>query len=261
MSPKPTSPSSLLRSLGADESFFEAKQKASAREAEQRWPLFRALAPTKSEIPPALSDEEKRAWEQAKPAATQARKPLLSRPGLSSKLAASLEKFAKAPSASAQKKPRAVKTSSTDAHIATPVTSAVRAKSTAPTKKAPVSPHESESLSPTPPLASATAPARANQRLPSQGSSAHQLPPGAGGLFARTVSDPTTTKAGGRSSDAGESASKEIPPTAARRVAPLQSAEEPLTDLFNRVEGKTAPARNARTGNSTNSVMRRIGKR
>lgn len=125
----PKSPSALLRSLGADNANLEAKTKASAKEAELRWPLFRALAPVKAAATPRLSDEAKAVWDAQKTPTTPARKPLLSRPGLGSKLAASLEKMAPSAPAQARAKLRmGVGAPPTTVKEPAPIPVAVRAK-------------------------------------------------------------------------------------------------------------------------------------
>lgn len=85
--------SALFRSFGPDDANFQAATNAAAQEAEQRWPLFKAVSPRKSELTPALSAEEKQRWSSQEKAETGARKPALSLPGLSDKLAKSLNKM------------------------------------------------------------------------------------------------------------------------------------------------------------------------
>lgn len=87
------SASGLLRSLGADDSYFDSRAKASAQEAEQRWPLFKAASTAKSELAPAMSDQQKQAWSGQQNSLQEGRKPALSKPGLSGKLANSLGKL------------------------------------------------------------------------------------------------------------------------------------------------------------------------
>jgi hypothetical protein len=85
--------STLFRSLGADDSAFTARTKASALEAEQRWPLFRAVAPKKPEDTPLLTEQDRANWKTQEKPAGRERKKTLSVPGLSEKLAKSLEKI------------------------------------------------------------------------------------------------------------------------------------------------------------------------
>ncbi len=90
----PSSPT-LFRTLGADDSYFESKARAASKEAEQRWPLFKAVAPAKAEETPVLSPQEKTAsWNTPAGGATPpAARPRLSRPGLSQKLATGLREL------------------------------------------------------------------------------------------------------------------------------------------------------------------------
>ena len=83
-------PSKLFRSLKPDEESFHASASAAAREAEQRWPLFKAVSPRKQEPTPILSAQERTIWSKQERPSGLERKPALSLPGLSSKLAASL---------------------------------------------------------------------------------------------------------------------------------------------------------------------------
>lgn len=52
--------SSLMSSLGADDKFFQAQAQAAAREAQQRWPLFRSRALQPRAEPPPLSEADKK---------------------------------------------------------------------------------------------------------------------------------------------------------------------------------------------------------
>ncbi len=92
--PKPVDNlSALFRSLGPDDTSFQAAETVAAREAAQRWPLFQAVSPKKSEMTPVLSAQERQRWNQQDPVAAGERKPALSVPGLSDKIAASLGKM------------------------------------------------------------------------------------------------------------------------------------------------------------------------
>lgn len=95
MSTPPKSPGSLLRSLGADGSLLDSRTRTAAREAEQRWPLFRTLAPAKNDTPPALTTEDKLAWQVQNPQVADIRKPAISRGAIGSKLAEGLSKLVK----------------------------------------------------------------------------------------------------------------------------------------------------------------------
>ena len=90
--PEDTLPT-LFRSLGPDDANFQATMDASAQEAEQRWPLFRAVAPKKSELTPALSPQERMHWSSPERPSVGECRPALSLPGLSDKLAISLGKL------------------------------------------------------------------------------------------------------------------------------------------------------------------------
>ncbi len=87
------SPSTLFRSLKPDEESVQVSASAAAREAEQRWPLFKAVSPRKQEPTPVLSPQERVLWGKQERPNGQARKPALSVPGVSNKLAASLNRM------------------------------------------------------------------------------------------------------------------------------------------------------------------------
>jgi len=86
-------PSKLFRSLKPDEESFQASASAAAREAEQRWPLFKAVSPRRQEPTPVLSAQERMLWSNQERPGAQARKPALTVPGVSNKLAMSLTKM------------------------------------------------------------------------------------------------------------------------------------------------------------------------
>lgn len=244
----PKTPSALLRSLGPDESAMEAKLRVSAREAEQRWPLFRALAPTKAEAPAPMSDTDKQAWEQAASPAAATRKPLLTRPGLSSKLSAGLERFAAAP-LTPKKAAKSVKdTPPTDkeVHVASAVRASTKAQAT---PSQPADHPQSSGLF-----------ASAQPDVPRKTLFAPPPPtiaptPTKGSLFANKTSQPTTQHA-------TDSVRPATPEDSARvaRGASEPSADDSLAAVFNRVEGKM-PAAPTAQGGRVSSVMRRIGKR
>lgn len=245
----PKTPSTLLRSLGADESVLEAKLRVSAREAEQRWPLFRALAPAKSEAPPPLSDADKQAWEHTATPAVATRKPLLSRPGLSSKLSSGLEKFAAAPLPARKTKP-AKDDAPREQTSSLP-------NSTRATARSP----EFPSTNVEPPrgtgLFAAAEPKAARATLFAAAAPAAPLPPAQakGSLF------------GGRTAPlAAQRTGVQLPPDspvghvpATTRGTPTR-ADDSLAALFERVEGKS-PATTSPLKGTMSSVMRRIGKR
>ena len=93
--------SALFRSLRPDDKIFQATLTVAAHEAEQRWPLFRAIAPKKPALTPALSDEDKLRWSHQEKPGTGERKPALSLPGLDDKLTLSLSKMSGLPRRSA----------------------------------------------------------------------------------------------------------------------------------------------------------------
>ena len=82
--------SALFRSLRPDESVFREDTSSGVRDAEQRWPLFRAVAPEKPQDTPALSEQERQRWTSQEKPVAGARKPALSLPGLSDKMSKGL---------------------------------------------------------------------------------------------------------------------------------------------------------------------------
>ena len=85
--------SALFRSLRPDESVFQENASSGARDAQQRWPLFKAVAAQKPQDAPALTEQERQRWvSQEKPAAGP-RKPALSLPGLSDQMSKGLGKM------------------------------------------------------------------------------------------------------------------------------------------------------------------------
>lgn len=86
--------SQLFKSLQPDQSKLEAVKVAAVQEAQQRWPMFKELAPVRPADTPELSDAEKSHW-RAHADMTAARpKPALTVPGLNDRLADSLANFA-----------------------------------------------------------------------------------------------------------------------------------------------------------------------
>lgn len=96
--PKPADDlSALFRTLAPDDSNFQVSVTNAAREATQRWPLFQAVSPRKSATTPPLSTQERQRWSQQDQHVAGERKPALSLPGLSDKMARSLDKMAGRP--------------------------------------------------------------------------------------------------------------------------------------------------------------------
>lgn len=85
--------SALFRSLRPDESVSRENTSSGVRDAEQRWPLFKAVAPQKPQDTPALSEQERQRWISQEKSAASARKPALSLPALSDKMSKSLGKI------------------------------------------------------------------------------------------------------------------------------------------------------------------------
>jgi hypothetical protein len=89
--------SRLFRSVGADESDMRASTSAVAQEAEQRWPLLKAVPPAKHEPTPPLHPRARQHMGPAGRPAVSGRKPALTLPSLGDKLATSLNKMAAKP--------------------------------------------------------------------------------------------------------------------------------------------------------------------
>lgn len=92
-------PSTLFRSLRPDDEDFQTNTSAAAREAEQRWPLFKAVAPRKQQATPLLSPQERSLWSTTQKPSGHERKPALSVPATGNKLAQSLNKMGGRPAA------------------------------------------------------------------------------------------------------------------------------------------------------------------
>lgn len=245
----PKSPSALLRSLGADDTYLDAKTKASAKEAEMRWPLFRALAPAQSAPTPRLNDAEKSAWEHQATAPAPGRKPVLSRPGLGSKLAASLEKLAAPSAARARSKPRAAPEAQPPA-MALPAMkppAAVRAKSKSAAATSPEA------------VASSTAPRPA---FFANAATTPKETPAAAALFglgkASAPSAPAAPKGNSVFASLADAAVTAPAPPAAERTG--AAPDDALSTVFSRVEGRQPPTKKA-GASARSAVMRRIGKR
>ena len=85
--------SALFRSLRPDETISQASTSTVARDAEQRWPLFKAVAPEKPQETPALTAQERQRWVNQEKPEFSGRKPALSLPGLSDKMSKGLDKM------------------------------------------------------------------------------------------------------------------------------------------------------------------------
>ena len=85
--------SALFRSLRPDESAFRENTSSGVRDAEQRWPLFKAVAPQKPQDVPALSEHERQRWTSQEKSSAGTRKPALSLPALSDKMSKGLGKI------------------------------------------------------------------------------------------------------------------------------------------------------------------------
>lgn len=99
MAKAPDHPSTLFRSLRPDDEDFQSSTSSAAREAEQRWPLFKAVAPQKQQATPLLSPQERSLWSTTQKPSGHERKPALSVPATGNKLAQSLSKMAGRPAA------------------------------------------------------------------------------------------------------------------------------------------------------------------
>lgn len=93
MSQPPDKLSGLFRSLRPDDANFRASLNAAAHQAEERWPLLKAISPKKPALTPTLSAEERQHWSSQEQVGSRERKPALSLPGLGDKLTQSLNKM------------------------------------------------------------------------------------------------------------------------------------------------------------------------
>lgn len=83
----------LFRSLQPDDSGIQAAEQAAAHDAEERWPLFKAMSPGAPAATPALSDDDRARWRnQPLPDRAEPRGGL-SLPGLGHKLADGLARM------------------------------------------------------------------------------------------------------------------------------------------------------------------------
>ncbi len=86
--------SPIFKSLHPDQAPLANVTTAAVKDAEQRWPLFRAIAPVRPPAVPVLTDEERVSRAASKAAADVQRTPALSLPGLNEQLAQGLSKMA-----------------------------------------------------------------------------------------------------------------------------------------------------------------------
>ncbi len=86
-------PTTLFRSLRPEDSSFQTRATEAARDAEQRWPLFKAVSPRKPEPTPALSAQERLRWSSQDRPPAQEPKRALSLPDLGGRMAKSLSKM------------------------------------------------------------------------------------------------------------------------------------------------------------------------
>lgn len=93
--PKPTSEfMSLFRSIKPDDTDFQTIKSATADEAAQRWPLFKALPPEKPEPTPPLSEQDRARWDNQETPGIRVRQSALSVPTTTPDMAASLKRMA-----------------------------------------------------------------------------------------------------------------------------------------------------------------------
>lgn len=79
-----------MAAFGADDKFFKAQAQAAAREAQQRWPLFRTLAVEPRAEPPPLTEQEKTELQSLPAVDVSQPKQTLKRPVVQDKLAQGL---------------------------------------------------------------------------------------------------------------------------------------------------------------------------
>lgn len=85
--------SGLFRSLQPDDSGIQAAEQAAAHDAEERWPLFKAISPGAPPATPALSDDDRARWRNQPPPDSAEQRGALSLPGLGHKLADGLARM------------------------------------------------------------------------------------------------------------------------------------------------------------------------
>ncbi|MGQ0709792.1 MAG: hypothetical protein ACT4NV_08590 [Rhodoferax sp.] len=236
---------SLFRSLGADDSYFDAKARAASKEAEQRWPLFKAVAPARAEETPVLSAQDKEASWNTPPAGADAPpRARLSRPGLGQKLATGLRELGH--------KTRQESMPSVAASARTPPLPAA-ALPESPSAKAPNPPPPvprpvAASVAPparvaAPPQAPARTPLMAGARAPA----AVPLPPLAGALGrpqapAQAAQEPATPAAAPARKKGLFAPAPQAPAAALAKPAHSGAPADPsLSGLFARLSGQTPP--------------------
>lgn len=249
----PKSPSSLLRSLGADDQPLKAKTKSMAKEAEQRWPLFKALGPEKALATPSLSDEEKAVWSQRPTAPASIHRPALTRTSTSNKLAAGLEKLVKpATKAGVKAPPAPAPYGLSDAPAATRARTAERNPLSPQPSTAELQPLVPSAPAPTP---AADAPGKSPRSLFGSGRAGDALAPApaaASGLFKFAA-----PQAAAESAKPPSKSLFSAPPASS---ASVDTGTESLASVFQRIEAPaTTGEANPRKRGS--SVLRRIGKR
>jgi hypothetical protein len=87
--------SALFRSLGPDESEFEAISKVAVPKAEKPWPLFKTVSPVEQQATPPLSPQERKNWSKQEKVKAEMPRPSLTMSGLSRKLSESLSQISK----------------------------------------------------------------------------------------------------------------------------------------------------------------------
>lgn len=225
--------SALFRSLGPDDTEFRANTHALAQEAEQRWPLFKAVAPRRPEVTPTLSAQERQRWDIQDRVDNGPRKPALSLPGFSDKLAHSLGRIAEQAEEATQAANRKVSASPRPALNPAPrevrPAAAVPMPAAAPAKAAPTSTDNVGSSSGLFGKINATAPVPAASVEPSR----------VGGVIPGLFGAPATVE-----------------------TAPSSNGDDStLANVFSRLEGDDKPAAAGKVAEKKPSFLDRLGKR
>lgn len=84
----------LFRSLGNNEADLRSAHSIASRDAEQRWPLLKAMPPKEPPLAPLLTAAEKQSWQTQESDEQARRDPVPAPPSLGDKLALSLKKIA-----------------------------------------------------------------------------------------------------------------------------------------------------------------------
>ncbi len=241
----------LFKSFGAPEgNFKELSRQTEARDAGERWPLFKAIPIEKRAAPPALSESQKNQWKVQQPVPQPAAVTAPAAPGLSKQLASGLMRFtsrikpaAIAPAAPAPIAPAAMQTAPPPAALRPAQRSAPAAA------PAPIS-------APTPapaPVAAARSPfARASQPV-------QAMQPGKlSSLFAANAPEPAAPP---KAPAKGGLFGRKAPAPAAAAPTPTRSGAQPanasLSSLFQRLEG---PAEPAVAPKKRDSIFSRLGR-